>query len=99
MELELSEDQSFFQQTTRKFLTAECPLTTVRGLESHPDGWTADYWTRGAELGWTSMLVPEADGGGSLSQHALLDLVFSSAADRPRRGRAAEVVPGRAPPW
>ena len=76
MELELSEEQAFFQQTTRKFLTAECPIATVRGLESTPDGYAADYWIRGSALGWTSMLVPEADGGGSLSEHGLLDLVL-----------------------
>ena len=76
MELELSEDQEFFQQTTRKFLAAESPLTTVRSLESAPAGFSAEYWRRGAELGWTSMLVPEADGGGSLSDHGLLDLVL-----------------------
>lgn len=76
MELELSDEQAFFQQTTRKFLAAECPIGTVRGLESTPAGYGADYWMRGAALGWTSMLVPEADGGGSLSAHGLLDLVL-----------------------
>ncbi|MGQ0432128.1 MAG: acyl-CoA dehydrogenase family protein [Microthrixaceae bacterium] len=76
MELELSEDQEFFRETTRKFLAAECPLPTVRSLETEPAGFAADYWRRGADLGWTSMLVPEADGGGSLSEHGLLDLVL-----------------------
>jgi len=76
VELELSEDQEFFRETTRKFLTAECPITAVRALEADPAGFAADYWRRGADLGWTSMLVPEADGGGSLSEHGLLDLVL-----------------------
>jgi alkylation response protein AidB-like acyl-CoA dehydrogenase len=76
VELELSEEQAFFQQTTRKFLAAECPVATVRSLEAEPAGFTPDYWRRGADLGWTSMLVPEADGGGSLSEHGLLDLVL-----------------------
>ncbi|MEX2293058.1 MAG: acyl-CoA dehydrogenase family protein [Acidimicrobiales bacterium] len=76
MELELSEDQEFFRQTTRKFLAAECPVTIVRSLESEPAGFAAEYWRRGADLGWTSLLVPEADGGGSLSEHGLLDLVL-----------------------
>jgi alkylation response protein AidB-like acyl-CoA dehydrogenase len=76
VELELSEDQAFFQQTTRKFLAAECPIATVRGLESTAAGYAPDYWRRGAELGWTSLLVPEADGGGSFSEHGLLDLVL-----------------------
>ena len=38
VELELSEDQAFFQQTTRKFLAAECPIATVRALEADPAG-------------------------------------------------------------
>lgn len=76
MELELTEDQEFFQQTTRKFLAAECPLPTVRSLEAEPAGFAADYWKQGAALGWTSMLASEAHGGGSLSDHGLLDLVL-----------------------
>lgn len=76
MELDLTDDQLFFQETTRKFLAAECPITTVRALEHEPAGFGADYWRQGAELGWTSMLVAEADGGGSLSEHGLLDLVL-----------------------
>ncbi len=76
MELELSEDQELFLDTTRRFLAAEASISTVRALEADPAGWTADYWRRGAELGWTSMLVSEADGGGSLSHHGLIDLVL-----------------------
>jgi alkylation response protein AidB-like acyl-CoA dehydrogenase len=76
VELQLSEDQEFFLDTTRRFLAAEATIPAVRALESEPAGWTADYWRQGAELGWTSMLVPEADGGGSLSEHGLLDLVL-----------------------
>ncbi|MGH9276279.1 MAG: acyl-CoA dehydrogenase family protein [Acidimicrobiales bacterium] len=76
MQLELSEDQAFFQQTTRKFLAAECPLATVRSLEDDPAGFTPEYWKQGSALGWTSMLVSEADGGGCLSEHGLLDLVL-----------------------
>ena len=64
MELELSDDQEFFLETTRKFLRSEAPLPVVRELENEPAGFTADYWRRGADLGWTLMLVPEADGGG-----------------------------------
>lgn len=80
MELELSEDQAFFLETTRKFLAAECPLAVVRSQEPEPAGYAEDYWRRGAELGWTSMLVPEGDGGGSLSEHGLLDLVLVAEA-------------------
>ena len=76
MELELSDDQELFRQTTRKLLNAECSIPAVRALEDHPAGFDAEVWRRGAELGWTSMLVGEADGGGCLSEHGLLDLVL-----------------------
>lgn len=88
MELDLTDDQAFFQETTRKFLAAECPITSVRALEHEPAGFGAGYWRQGAELGWTSMLVSEADGGGSLSEHGLLDLVLVAE----EMGRA--VAPG-----
>lgn len=76
MDLELGEDQALFVQTVRRFLAAECPIPVVRSLAEDPAGFTPDYWKQAAALGWTSMLVPEADGGGSLSRHGLLDLVL-----------------------
>jgi alkylation response protein AidB-like acyl-CoA dehydrogenase len=74
--VEVSEDQQFLLETTRKFLAAESPISAVRALEADPAGFDPLWWRRGAELGWTSFLVPEADGGGSLSEHGLLDLVL-----------------------
>lgn len=76
MELELTDDQQVFVETTRRFLEAELPLPAVRQLEHEPDGFDRPTWGRGAELGWTSLLVPEVDGGGSLSDHGLADLVL-----------------------
>lgn len=76
MELELTEDQELFRQTTRKFLATECPIATVRALEHEPAGFDPDWWRAGAELGWTSMLLSEDQGGGSLSDHGLSDLVL-----------------------
>ncbi len=76
LELELSEDQELYLETTRRFLAAEAPITAVRALESDPAGYGDAYWRQACDLGWTGMLVPEADGGGSLSEHGLLDLVL-----------------------
>jgi alkylation response protein AidB-like acyl-CoA dehydrogenase len=75
MDLELSEEQEFFRETTRKFLESEMPIDTVRKLADEPAGLDRSWWRRGAELGWTSMLVPEEHGGGSLADEGLLDLV------------------------
>ncbi len=74
MEVTLTDDQEFFRDTTRRFLATECPLTEVRGLATAPDGFERDYWRQGAELGWTSLLVPEDLGGGSISGSGVVDL-------------------------
>ena len=76
MELQLSPDQELFRDTTRRFLEESCPLTTVRRLAETADGFERDWWRRGAELGWTSMLVPESLGGGSVSGEGLRDLAL-----------------------
>ena len=76
MNLGLTDDQQFFQETTRKFLEQEAPLTKVRALADEPDGFERAWWARGAELGWASFLVPEDDGGGSLSGEGVVDLAI-----------------------
>jgi len=63
MELVLTDDQEFFRDTTRKFLGSECPLPKVRELRGNDAGFEPDFWRQGAELGWTSLLVPEEFGG------------------------------------
>ena len=76
MELELAGDQALFVETTRRFLETECPLTAVRALAGDPVGFDRQYWRDGAQLGWTTMLVPESRGGGSISGAGLLDLTL-----------------------
>ena len=77
MDLELTDDQELFAETTAKFLERTCPLPTVREwAEKEPAGVPGAWWRQGAELGWTSLLVPEDQGGGSVSGHGLLDLTL-----------------------
>ncbi|MGD9796931.1 MAG: acyl-CoA dehydrogenase family protein [Acidimicrobiia bacterium] len=76
MELELSPDQELFQETTRKFLGSASPVTAVRALRHDARGFDAGSWRQGAELGWTSLLVPEEEGGGSVSGRGLVDLTL-----------------------
>jgi alkylation response protein AidB-like acyl-CoA dehydrogenase len=76
MEIRLSDDQEFFRDTTQKFLESECPLVAVRELAASDDGFERDYWRQGAELGWTSLLVPEELGGGSISGSGVVDLTL-----------------------
>ena len=74
MLLELSSDQEFFRETTAKFLADQTPVDKLRQLREDPAGYDADYWRRGAELGWTSFLVSEEHGGGSISGAGIVDL-------------------------
>jgi alkylation response protein AidB-like acyl-CoA dehydrogenase len=76
VQLRLSEDQELFRRTVRQFLEREAPLTTVRALTDDPAGFDRGWWRKGAELGWTSMLVPEKHGGGNLSGDGLRDLAI-----------------------
>ncbi len=76
MLLELSSDQEFFRDTTAKFLTEFVPVETLRQLRDDPVGFDLDHWRRGAELGWTSLLVGEDHGGGSISGDGLVDLTL-----------------------
>jgi alkylation response protein AidB-like acyl-CoA dehydrogenase len=76
MEVTLTDDQEFFRDTTRKFLESECPLTKVRQLAATADGFEREYWRRGAELGWASLLVPEELGGGTISGRGVVDLTL-----------------------
>ncbi len=70
------DDQQLLEDTTKRFLDAECPLESLRGLASQPSGYERDFWQRGAELGWTSLVVPEEVGGGSVSQQGVKDLAL-----------------------
>src|SRR5438552_2666889 len=76
MRADLTAEQELFRQTSRSFLERETPLTKVRELADDPSGFDRDWWRRAAELGWTSLLIPEEHGGGSSSGEGLLDLVI-----------------------
>lgn len=76
MQIGLTKDQEMFRRTVRQFLERESPLTRVRELADDPAGFDRSWWRRGAELGWTAMLVPEKLGGGTLSGYGLLDLAI-----------------------
>src|SRR3954469_20610386 len=74
MLLQLSSDQDFFRETTAKFLSDEAPVDVLRRLREDTAGYDTDYWRRGAELGWTSLLVSEEHGGGNISGNGIVDL-------------------------
>src|SRR5258706_8072197 len=73
---ELTSDQELLQDTTARFLGDRAPLSSLRKVRDDPTGFEAAYWAGGAELGWTSLLVREADGGGSVSGRGAVDLAL-----------------------
>jgi alkylation response protein AidB-like acyl-CoA dehydrogenase len=76
MLLELSAEQELFRGTTERFLEEHANVTSLRRLQHDPAGFGSDYWRRGVELGWTSLLVSEADGGAAISSSGLVDLTI-----------------------
>ena len=61
-------------ETTAKLLDELVPVDALRRLRDDPIGFDEAYWRRGAELGWSSLLVSEEHGGGSISGQGLVDL-------------------------
>jgi alkylation response protein AidB-like acyl-CoA dehydrogenase len=76
MLLERSTDQEFFRETTARFLAEFAPVDELRRRRDDVAGFDADYWKRGAELGWTSLLVSDKHGGGSISGDGVIDLML-----------------------
>jgi alkylation response protein AidB-like acyl-CoA dehydrogenase len=76
VEYNLTPEQALFRDTTRGFLEKEAPLTKVRELAVSPVGFDPDWWRRGAELGWASMLVAPAMGGDSISGNGVADMAI-----------------------
>lgn len=76
MEFELTRDQQLFRGTTKDFLEQEASLLKVRELAEAGGGFDRDWWRRGAELGWVSMLVSAEYGGDSISGSGLRDMAL-----------------------
>jgi alkylation response protein AidB-like acyl-CoA dehydrogenase len=65
-----------FASTTQSFLEKEASLSRLRELHEAGTSFEHDWWRRAAELGWTSLLVPEELGGGSVSGDGVQDLAL-----------------------
>jgi alkylation response protein AidB-like acyl-CoA dehydrogenase len=73
MQAELSGDQALLRDTTVRFIEARLPVAATRALHDDPVGFDRAWLGVAAELGWFSMLVPEEDGGGSVSGEGMVD--------------------------
>jgi acyl-CoA dehydrogenase len=65
MELVLNEEQTMLAQTARDFIKDNSPVSRLRKLRDDKDplGYSKEMWGKMAELGWTSILFSEEDGG------------------------------------
>jgi alkylation response protein AidB-like acyl-CoA dehydrogenase len=73
IQLDLTDDQALFHETTARFIETELPRERTRAWHERDEGFDPGWLTKAAELGWFSMLVPEAHGGGSVSDNPLAD--------------------------
>lgn len=67
MDFGFNDEQEMLRSATRKFLDNELPISRVRELIESDDGFDREAYRSGAELGWTSLLVPERYGGAGQS--------------------------------
>ncbi len=75
MDFDFGEDQELLRSTTRRFLTEHQSRAEVRRVMEEPDPFDPELWRRGAELGWSAMLIPSEYEGGSVTGQPLVDLV------------------------
>ena len=73
IQLDLTDDQALFHETTARFIETELPREGTRAWHERDDGFDPAWLAKAAELGWFSMLVPEEHGGGSVSDNPLAD--------------------------
>ncbi|MEI9849962.1 MAG: acyl-CoA dehydrogenase family protein [Sphingomonas sp.] len=65
MPLYLTDEQQMLADTAKDFVAAEAPVGHMRALRDTGDatGFSRALWKQFAEMGFTGILVPEADGG------------------------------------
>ena len=63
MDFAFSEDQEMLRASARDFLAKECGEARVRELLRAGGAYDAQLWKKIAELGWTSLGIPEEFGG------------------------------------
>ncbi len=75
MDFALSEEQRLLEETLRRYLDEECPVSRVRDLVAEAAGRDGGTWKALCELGVAGLLVPEEHGGSGLS---LLDAAVAA---------------------
>jgi len=63
VEFTFSDEQEALRHSVRRFLEDHCPKEYWRAMYEDERGVTDEVWGALVELGWTGLLVPEAQGG------------------------------------
>jgi alkylation response protein AidB-like acyl-CoA dehydrogenase len=65
MALLLTEEQTMLRDSARSFMSDKAPVSQLRALRDNADalGYSPDVWKQFAEMGFSGVLVPEAQGG------------------------------------
>ena len=65
MPLYLNDEQTMLRDTAKEFVADAAPVSHLRDLRdtNDPAGFSRDLWKQFAEMGFTGILIPEADGG------------------------------------
>jgi 3-oxocholest-4-en-26-oyl-CoA dehydrogenase beta subunit len=63
MNFNLSSEQNILRESAHKLLARECTSDFVREMAQDETGHDSKLWNKMAQLGWMSLLVPEACGG------------------------------------
>jgi alkylation response protein AidB-like acyl-CoA dehydrogenase len=89
VDIDLSEDQELFRQTTARFIAERSPMATVRAMADDPKLRDANIVSAAGELGWFALFVPDKFGGGSISGVPLSDAAIVAE----ERGRTVQPGP------
>ncbi len=71
-----TEDQQVFESASARFMETHYPVERVRALARAESAFEPARWREAAELGWTTLLVSEEAGGGSISGNGLADMLI-----------------------
>jgi alkylation response protein AidB-like acyl-CoA dehydrogenase len=66
MDLDFSEEQEMLRQTVRGVCERHASISSVRGLEDDPIGFSKEFWRQLGDLGILGLTLPEEFGGSGL---------------------------------
>jgi alkylation response protein AidB-like acyl-CoA dehydrogenase len=86
------------RDATRAFLDNRASSAEVHRIAATQATLDRDYWSAAAELGWTSLLVPEEAGGGTVTGRPFAELAVL-ADEAGRHVAPGPLVPGNVVAW